>query len=86
MTHPHIGTMSASDDVRAGREHVIQHGVVCISSQVGVVRMSAPESLDLLQRISTNSVIDIPLDAARSTVLTTEKGRIVDRIVVVHLR
>ncbi|MGB2868965.1 MAG: hypothetical protein WBD36_10970 [Bacteroidota bacterium] len=43
-----------------------------------ILQMEGPESLDLLQRISTNDLSNAPSGACRDTVLTTEKGRIID--------
>ena len=41
-------------------------------------RHVGPDALDLLHRLTTNSIIDIPDGSARQTILTNEKGRIVD--------
>ena len=43
-----------------------------------VFRHVGPDALDLLHRITTNSLIDLPDGAARQTILTSEKGRIID--------
>jgi len=43
-----------------------------------IVSLVGPESLDLLQRISTNDVTKLNVDRAIQTVLTNEKGRIVE--------
>jgi folate-binding protein YgfZ len=43
-----------------------------------LLRLQGAESLDLLQRISTNDLRGLRPGEARSTVFTTEKGRIVD--------
>ncbi len=43
-----------------------------------VFRHSGQDALDLLHRITTNSLIDLPVGSARQTVLTSEKGRIID--------
>jgi folate-binding protein YgfZ len=47
-------------------------------SERAVVSLKGPESLDLLQRISTNDVTRRNADGAIQTVFTNEKGRIVE--------
>ena len=47
-------------------------------SERTIVSLVGPESLDLLQRISTNDVAKLNSDGAIQTVLTNEKGRIVE--------
>ena len=48
-----------------------------------VFRHSGPDALDLLHRITTNSLNDLPDGAARKTILTSDKGRIIDVLWVV---
>ena len=56
-----------------------QRGVAIFSPQFGsTFRHVGPDALDLLHRLTTNSIIDIPDGSARRTILTNEKGRIVD--------
>ena len=43
-----------------------------------VFRHEGADALDLLHRITTNSLIDLSDGAARQTVLTSDKGRIID--------
>lgn len=43
-----------------------------------IVSLKGSESLDLLHRISTNDVQNVPLNGAIQTVFTNEKGRIVE--------
>ncbi len=52
----------------------------------GVLLGTGADRLDLLHRLSTNALIDLKPGHERSTVLTTEKGRIIDlvRVVVVE--
>ena len=44
-----------------------------------------PDLADLINRLSTNSVVDLRAGQGASTVLTTAKGRIVERLFVTHL-
>ncbi|MXZ03367.1 MAG: aminomethyl transferase family protein [Chloroflexi bacterium] len=56
-----------------------KRGVAVFSPQFGsTFRHVGPDALDLLHRLTTNSIIDIPDGSARRTILTNEKGRIVD--------
>jgi len=55
----------------------------CMSSFVDVsarvaLQLSGSDSLDFIQRISTNDVATLQLGQFRQTVLTSEKGRIID--------
>ena len=56
-----------------------KRGVAVFSPQFGsTFRHVGPDALDLLHRLTTNSIIDIPDESARRTILMNEKGRIVD--------
>ncbi len=46
--------------------------------------LSGAESLEFLHRISTNSLIDMPVNSARYTVLQTEKAKIIDLSIVIR--
>ena len=46
--------------------------------------LSGAESLEFLHRISTNSLIDLPVNDARYTVLQTEKAKIIDLSIVIR--
>ena len=50
----------------------------------GIVHLFGAESLELLHRISTNSLLDLPVNSARHTVLPTEKAKIIDLVIVVR--
>lgn len=53
---------------------------VCYRHKRGVLHGSGADRLDLLHRLSTNALIDLKPGQERSTVLTTEKGRIIDLV------
>jgi aminomethyltransferase len=46
--------------------------------------MVGADALDLLHRLSTNQLVDLPVGRGALTVLTTPKGRIVDLVLVLH--
>jgi folate-binding protein YgfZ len=49
-------------------------------SERALLQLDGGDALDLLQRISTNHLLDLTVGEHAQTVLTTEKGRIVDVI------
>lgn len=55
---------------------------VDVSGRV-ILRLVGPDGLDFIQRISTNDVASLQLGQSKQTVLTNEKGRIID-VVAVH--
>jgi glycine cleavage system T protein len=51
-------------------------------SHLGRIKVTGEDSLDLLNRLSTNDVMGLAAGAGLSTVLTTNKGRVVDLLTV----
>ena len=49
-------------------------------SNRALVRMVGEESLDLLHRISTNEMLSLAMGASRQTILTSEKGRMIELV------
>ncbi|MBM4169045.1 MAG: hypothetical protein FJ215_07795 [Ignavibacteria bacterium] len=49
-------------------------------SHRALLRMQGLESLDLLHRISTNDLADLLVGGVRHSILTNEKGRVIDKI------
>lgn len=58
-------------------------GTGYIQHHRGILHASGADRLDLLHRLSTNTLTDLKPGEERTTVLTTEKGRIVDLVRVV---
>ena len=54
-------------------------------SPMGRLQATGPDVLDLLNRLSTNRVDPLEPGTGEATVLTTNKGRIIDWITVLHL-
>ena len=50
----------------------------------GLLRCTGEDALDLLNRLSTNALMDLPVGSGAHTVLTSNKGRIVDVIFVLR--
>jgi len=46
-------------------------------SHHGIIELKGKDGLDLLHRISTNSIKDLPKEGIRKTIFTSEKGRII---------
>ena len=53
-------------------------------SHLGRLRMSGADALDLLNRLSTNNLDDLAIGDLQGTVLTTNKGRIIDLLYVLR--
>jgi folate-binding protein YgfZ len=65
-------------EVEAGRRAAL----VVDRSQCARIQLTGADRRDLLNRLTTNDVLDIPEGQGRPTVFTTGKGRVVDRVVV----
>jgi tRNA-modifying protein YgfZ len=52
---------------------------------VGLLRASGKDAVDLLDRLSTNDLSGLAPGKGASTVLTTNKGRVIDLLTVAHL-
>ncbi len=66
--------ITVEDILSATREHVVafeHHGLACFD-------VRGADGLDLLHRLSTNDLLTGPRPRVRRSILTTEKGRIVD--------
>ena len=72
-------------DPTAELGHALEHCAVADRSDSGRVVATGPDILDLLQRLSTGDVASLGPGGGRPTVLTTAKGRIVQRLFVQHL-
>ena len=64
----------------AAQEDVAVHD----SSYVGRLKATGPDALDLLNRMSTNQVLNLEPGQGAPTILTTDRGRILDLIGVVN--
>ena len=51
----------------------------------GVLRMTGEDALDLVDRLSTNEVVERPAGSGVATVLTTNKGRVVDLLTILYM-
>lgn len=71
---------SLEKDLAENRTDSVQgsHPLFFEASDRALVRMVGDESLDLLHRISTNEMLSLELGASRQTILTSEKGRMIE--------
>lgn len=71
----------------AGREYAAASNAAALldRSAFGRLRITGVDGLDLLNRLSTNKLIDLQPGHGAATVLTTNKGRILDLLVVANL-
>ena len=51
----------------------------------GLLRMTGEDALDLVDRLSTNEVVERPAGSGVGTVLTTNKGRVVDLLTILYM-
>jgi folate-binding protein YgfZ len=72
------GNVDAEFDAATGRFALAD------SSMLGKLDVSGNDALDLLHRISTNSLTRLPQGRLAPTVFLTEKGRIIDRVTVMR--
>ena len=69
-----------------GEYDSIRHdNTVSDRSQFGLLKVNGKDALELLNRLSTNKVVDLPSGQGASTILTNNKGRIIDRLLVSNL-
>ena len=54
------------------------------ASYMGRLKATGDDALDLLNRLSTNKVVDLEPGQGAPTILTTDRGRILDMIIAVH--
>ena len=71
----------------AAREYraATQAAALLDRSAFGRLRITGADALDLLNRLSTNKLVDLQPGRGAATVLTTNKGRILDLLVVANL-
>jgi folate-binding protein YgfZ len=68
-----------------GEKKVVQDTVgIADRSHLGRIFARGSDTLDLLNRLSTNLVDPLPVGKGKSTVITTGKGRILDWITMLH--
>ena len=70
-----------ASEYRAAREEAALHD----SSYTGRIRATGEDVLDLVNRLSTNEVVSLPEGQGAATVLTTDRGRILDLLSVLNL-
>ncbi len=80
MTAPAVYT-DATAEFRAATETVALYD----NSDAGRLKAVGTDALDLLNRLSTNKVVDLQPGQGAPTILTTDRGRILDLIGVVNL-
>ena len=63
---------------------IYQNNALANISDHGILRMTGQDALDLLNRLSTNKLLDLEVGNGTSTILTTNKGRIIDLLRVIN--
>ena len=81
-----IASPQRTANISRTRSEIQRRGAVLVKPNFGAtLRHVGHDALDLLHRLTTNSLLDMQDGAARRTVLTNEKGRIVDVLWIVKL-
>lgn len=75
----HFGNMQR--EYWEAQENVVIHD----ASYVGRIKATGVDVLDLLNRLSTNGIEDLALGQGAPTVLTNDKGRIIDLVYVINM-
>ena len=63
---------------------IYQNNALANISGHGILRITGQDALDLLNRLSTNKLLDLEVGHGTSTILTTNKGRIIDLLRVIN--
>ena len=71
-------------DVASEYRSAISEAAVHDASYMGRLKAAGTDALDLLNRLSTNEVVDLEPGQGAPTILTTDKGRILDVIIVIN--
>ena len=58
-----------------------EDAVLVDRSNLGMIKITGETRLDLLNRMSTQKLVDLPSGSGAATVLTTDIGRIIDRLI-----
>ena len=82
MTSPAITAVYT--DVAAEYRAITEGAGLHDSSYTGRLKASGDDALDLLNRLSTNGIIDLAPGQGAPTILTTDRGRILDLLEVVN--
>ena len=78
-------TAQASADAIAQFKAATEDAALYNNSRTGRLKAVGADGLDLLNRMSTNAVVDLQRGEGAPTILTTDRGRILDVLGVVNL-
>ena len=81
-THP--APPPAYTDTAAEYRAALETAALYDHSQAGRLRAAGADALDLINRLSTNRVDNLPPGQGAPTILTTDRGRILDLLLVVN--
>jgi folate-binding protein YgfZ len=76
---------AAFRDAEAEYRSATTAAAVYDASYMGRLKATGEDTLDLLNRLSTNKVVDLTSGQGTPTILTTDRGRILDVVIVVHV-
>jgi folate-binding protein YgfZ len=82
---PEAPALRAPERVDVDEYHALTQGVALVDrSRVGRLRVSGEDAVDLLERLSTNALTELQAGDGAATVLTSNKGRILDLLLVLR--
>ena len=86
MTPPttHPAPPPAYTNAAAEYRAALETAAIFVHSHAGRLRAAGDDALDLLNRLSTNRVDNLPPGHGTPTILTTDRGRILDLLLVVN--
>lgn len=77
-----LATFETDNSAQAAASEAVQSAAVVVDrSDLGMLKFSGETRLDLLNRMSTQKVDDLKSGEGAATVLTTDIGRIIDRLI-----
>ena len=81
-----ISTSPGPDDAASNQRRVLTEDAAIVDrSEIGRLAISGADTIDLLDRLSTNDLRGLTVGRGIGTVLTTNKGRVIDLLTVVQL-
>lgn len=77
--------MSEVSEIEQAYESAFESALIVQHATPGVIELRGTDRLDLMHRLSTNDLEDMPADRVRRTVFTDPVGRMIDIVTVLNL-
>ena len=76
-----VGQLNQTVSLESAYRAAHHSAIVVDRSQLGMLKLTGETRLDLINRMSTQKVLDLQSGEGIATILTTEIGRIIDRLI-----